>query len=308
MSLRFILVDVFTDRPFGGNQLAVFPEADDIDDRWLQPIARELDLSETTFVFPAKGDSAFRSMRIFTPEAEVPFAGHPIVGGAFALESEKMLPEGCTELSIELESGEVPIHLDRDPESGRLVSAVMTQQRPVFLGQYHRQESVAAALGLSPADIAITGLPCEVVSTGLPFHIVPVGGLDAMKRIRLNPGKLADIQDALGFSDLFVFTFDTVDPESTVHCRMFAPSFGIPEDPTTGSASGSLGAYLVKNRAVHVQPTTRIITEQGLEMGRPGRVVVEIDTSAGSIRSVRVGGGAVVVGEGRFHREALESR
>jgi len=307
MSLRFILVDVFTEKPFGGNQLAVFPDAEGIRGAQMQRIARELNFSETVFVLPAKQGSSLRNLRIFTPEAEVPFAGHPIVGSVFALEAEGMLPDGVESVVFDLEAGAVPVRLVRDEGARRLRSAVMTQQRPVFLGQYHRKDCVAEALGLRASDLAITGLPCEVVSTGLPVHIVPVGSLDAVRRIRLNPQKLAEIQDALGFSDLFVFTFDTEEAESTVHCRMFAPTFGIPEDSATGSASGSLGAYLVQHRAVQVEPITRITTEQGLEMRRPGRVLVEVETEGGAISAVRVGGAAVVVGEGLIHQSALEA-
>ncbi len=305
MSLRFILVDVFTDRPFGGNQLAVFPEAEDVPAGEMQRIARELNLPETVYVLPPRQEGSLRSLRIFTPEAEVPFAGHPIVGTVFAMDHEGLLSGEEGTLVLDLEASTVPVRLVRDPATGALSNVVMTQQRPVFLGQFHRQDCVAEALGLSLSDLAITGLPCEVVSTGLPVHIVPVGSLDVIRRIRLNPEKLAEIQDNLGFSDLFVFTFETENPEAIVHCRMFAPSYGIPEDPASGGASGALGAYLVKHRAVQVEPVTRILTEQGLEIHRPGQVLVEIESRNGSITAVRVGGVAVVVADGRLHASSL---
>ncbi len=299
MAFRFILTDVFTEAPFGGNQLAVFPDAADIDPRLLQPIARELNFSETTFVYPPHRPGSLARLRIFTPNAEIPFAGHPVVGAAFALESDGRVPASVDRLVFDLEGSAVPIDLVRD-RNGKLATATMTQQKPVFLGQYHQCDLVAEALSLDPADLAITGLPCEVVSTGLPIHIVPVGSLMAMSRIRLRPGKLAEIGKTLGFGDLFVFTLETVDPTATVHCRMFAPSFGIPEDPATGSASGCLGAYLVKNRAVQVGPLTRIVSEQGLEMGRPSRVIIEVERQGEAITAVRVGGSAVVVGDGHL--------
>jgi trans-2,3-dihydro-3-hydroxyanthranilate isomerase len=297
MSFRFLLVDVFTDSPFGGNQLAVFPDAEGIEERYLQPIARELNFTETAFVVPPSSPGSLARLRIFTPDAEVPYAGHPVIGTAFALEREGRL-EGCScDVTFDLEAGPVPVHLHQS-DDGRLLQSTMTQQRPVFLGQPHRTETVAEALGLRPADIAITGLPCEVVSTGLPFHMVPVGTLEAVQRIQIHPDKLRALSQAIGFSDLFVFTFETVDPTATVHCRMFAPSFGIPEDPATGSASGCLGAYLVKNRVVPASRLVRIESEQGLEMGRPSRIVIEVETKDREILAVRVGGGAVVVGEG----------
>jgi trans-2,3-dihydro-3-hydroxyanthranilate isomerase len=297
MAYRFLLVDVFTDTAFGGNQLAVFPDATGIEERLLQPIARELNFTETTFVFPSRAPERLARLRIFTPDAEVPYAGHPVIGTAFALEREGALKDCSCDVVFELEGGDVPVHLHQGGD-GRLLQATMTQQRPVFLGESHRTDTVAEALGLDPADIAITGLPCEIVSTGLPFHMVPVGSLEAVESIQLHPRKLEEITHAVGFSDLFVFTFETVDPTATVHCRMFAPSFGIPEDPATGSASGCLGAYLVKNRVVPVSRLVRIESEQGLEMGRPSRVTIEVETQDRTIVAVRVGGGAMVVGEG----------
>ena len=239
-------------------------------------------------------------LRIFTPDAEVPFAGHPIVGACFALAAEGLLDAEAAEIAMEMEGGTIPVRLLRS-EAGDLLQATMTQQKPVFLGQFHQIELVAAALGLEASDILITGLPCEVVSTGLPFHMVPVGSLEAIRRIRLHPDRLDEVSRQLGFSDLFVFTFETVDPTATVHCRMFAPSFGIPEDPATGSASGCLGAYLVRNRAVPMKRLTKILSEQGLEMGRPSRVFIEVEADDGRVSAVRVGGGAVVVGEGRLN-------
>ena len=297
MSLRYLLIDVFTERPFGGNQLAVFPDAEGIDPALLQPIARELNFTETTFVYPPRENDHAARLRIFTPDAEVPYAGHPVIGTAFALEAESQLSTDLASIHIELEGGLVPVRLQRS-EAGELLQATMTQERPQFLGQFHQSELVAAALGLESSEIAITGLPCEVVSTGLPFHIVPVGDLDAMRRIQIHPDKLDELTRVLGVGDLFVFCFETIDPTATVHCRMFAPSFGIPEDPATGSASGCLGAYLVKNRVVPLKKLTRIISEQGLEMGRPSRVSIEVESSEGRISAVRVGGSAVVVGEG----------
>ena len=296
-SHRYLLVDVFTDRPFGGNQLAVFPDGPDIPEGALQSIARELNLSETVFLFPSLAGGAAR-LRIFTPEAEIPFAGHPVIGTTFALDWESRL-EGMAKIELELESGPVPVRLLRG-EDGGLLQATMTQQRPVFLAETPRLEMVAHALGLEARDLLITGLPCGVVSTGLPFHIVPVGSLEAVRAIEANPTKLRALGAQLGVSDLYVFTFETEDPTATVHCRMFAPSYGIPEDAATGSAAGCLGAYLVRHRAVPPARLTRLVAEQGIEIGRPSRLSIEVEAEADRIRAVRVGGGAVVLGEGRL--------
>jgi trans-2,3-dihydro-3-hydroxyanthranilate isomerase len=297
MSHRFLLVDVFTDRPFGGNQLAVFPQADKIDEAHLQPMARELNFSETAYLYPPSKAESVGRLRIFTPDAEIPFAGHPVVGSVFAIEHEGLLPPECCDLKLELEGWQIPVQLLRG-ESGRLLEATMTQQRPVFLTTDARPEMAAHALGLSTRDIAMTGLPCEIVSTGLPVQIVPVFELDAMHRIQVHPAKLRELGDLLGVGDVFVFSFETMDPTANVHCRMFAPSYGIPEDAATGSAAGCLAAYLVKNRAVPPARLTRIVGEQGLEIGRPSRWTAEVESQGDVIRAVRVGGGAVVVGEG----------
>jgi len=298
MSMRFLILDVFTERPFGGNQLAVFLEADDIDEALLQPIARELNFSETVYLYPPRDASSTARLRIFTPEAEVPFAGHPIVGTTFAMET---LPdvERKGELRLEVESGTIRVHRRR-AEDGSLLHATMEQHRPVFMAETPRVELVADALGLKPRDILITGLPCEVVSTGLPFHVVPVGSLAAMKGMQPHLGRMREVGEELGVSDVYAFTFDTVDPDATVHARMFAPSYGIPEDAATGSAAGCLGAYVVKNRAVPAARLTRLVVEQGLEIGRPSRLHVEVESESERIVGVRVGGTAVVVGSGEM--------
>lgn len=296
MSYSFLLVDVFTETPFGGNQLAVFPEAEDIPNDRLQAIARELNFSETVFLYPPRGAENLRRMRIFTPEAEIPFAGHPVVGTSFALAHLGVISDQ-PRLQLELDSGSVRVDL-RWGEEGGLLQATMTQQRPVFLAENPGVESVARALGLDPRQILITGLPCEVVSTGLPFHVVPVGSLRAIREIEVNPARLLRLGEQLGVSDVYVFTFETERRISTVHCRMFAPSYGIPEDAATGSAAGCLGAYLVKNRAVNPSRLTRVAIEQGIELGRPSRIEVEVEGDADRITAVRVGGSSVVVGEG----------
>ncbi len=298
MSMRFLILDVFTDRPFGGNQLAVFPEAADIDEALLQPIARELDFSETVFVYPLREDGAVR-MRIFTPEAEIPFAGHPVIGTAFALDEFADAPPRDGDVLFELESGEINVRRQRAAD-GSLLQATMSQHRPVFLAETAQVESVARALGIEPRDILITGLPCEVVSTGLPFHVVPVGSLQAMRSLQPDFKRLRMLGEELGVSDVYVFCFDTVDSDATVHARMFAPSYGIPEDAATGSAAGCLGAYVVKNRAVPAARLTKLVVEQGLELGRPSRLFVEVENENDRIVGVRVGGTAVIVGEGEL--------
>ncbi len=298
MAHRFLLVDVFTEEPFGGNQLAVFPDAAGLDERLMQPIARELNFSETVYVLPPRRKDALARLRIFTPEAEVPFAGHPVIGTAFALEENGgARAEGDDEIVLELEAGPCPVRRRRASD-GTLLQAIMTQQRPVFLAETSRVEMVGKALGIDPREILVTGLPSQVVSTGLPFHIVPISSLETMRKIAPHSGRLLALGRELGVSDVYCFSFDTVESDATVHARMFAPSYGIPEDAATGSAAGCLGAYVVRNRAVPPSRLTRLVIEQGLEIGRPSRLYVEVESEESRIVAVRVGGSAVVVGEG----------
>jgi trans-2,3-dihydro-3-hydroxyanthranilate isomerase len=176
----------------------------------------------------------------------------------------------------------------------------LRQDPPVFLGQYFHREKVARTLGLPEADIAITGLPCEIVSTGLPIHIVPVASLEVMRTIKLRQREADTIARDLGFGDLYVFTCETQDPEASVHCRMFAPHLGIPEDPASGAAAGALAAYLVKHRLIKLTDQVKIVCEQGLEMGRPSRLVAELEVRGGQAANIRVGGHCVLVGKGHI--------
>lgn len=300
MAHAFLLVDVFTEHAFSGNQLAVFCDAREIDPAHMQPFARELNFSETVFVLPPEDPANTARLRIFTPEAEVPFAGHPVIGTAFALDRMRDDLRNDEDLRFEVEAGVIQVRRYRS-ESGRLLQAVMNQRRPTFLTEMVSAEEVAVALGIEASEILITGLPCQVVSTGLPFHIVPVGSLDAMRSLRPSPSRLLGLGEKLGVSDICAFSFETTAPDATVHARMFAPSYGIPEDPATGSAAGCIGSYIVRHRAVPRASLTRLLVEQGVEMGRPARLHVEVHSEGDRICSVLVGGSAVIVGEGSLY-------
>ena len=195
----------------------------------------------------------------------------------------------------ELEAGNYKVST-HDVAGQRIYSLVLDS--PDFLGQYFHRRKVALTLGLAEEEIAITGLPCEVISTGLPIHIVPVASLETMDRINLRRREADAIAADLGFGDLFVFTFETIREESTVHCRMFAPHFGIPEDPASGAATGALVAYLVKHRLIRDAQHIRLISEQGLEMGRPSTLIAEADIRDGKATNITVGGSCVLVGTG----------
>jgi trans-2,3-dihydro-3-hydroxyanthranilate isomerase len=299
---RFIQVDVFTDRPFGGNPLAVFYEAEGLTTEDMQHLALEMNLSETTFVLPAETTAADFRVRIFTPHEEVPFAGHPVVGTHWVLAHLGRVPlqEPLTQVRFELGVGVLPA--DLQVAGGEVTRVVMTQARPTFHTVVQDVSNLATGLGLAPEAIAETGWPVQVVSTGLPQMMVPVRSLAEVQSLsasQLNTAALDRACQAVETDCVLVFALQTERPESTVHTRMFAPRFGIPEDPATGSANGALGAYLVHHGIVTLaHPTVHIVSEQGLELGRPSTLYVEVDHSGGEVTTVRVGGQTVWIAEG----------
>jgi len=304
MDLDFLLIDVFTDRPFGGSRLYLFPDGHAVPENMMQKLAMELGAGETAFIVPARsgsGDEDRCGLRVFTPAAEIPFGGHSVLGATFALDHLERRAASAPETGDqrpfmwELEAGRYQVMTNRTAAS---TTYSLKQDDPVFMGQYFHRGKVASTLGIAEDEIAITGLPCEIISTGLPIHVVPVGSLDAMRAINLRRRDADAIARELGFGDLFVFTCETVFDESTAHCRMFAPHFGIPEDAASGAATGALVAYLVKHRLVRHADRVRIIVEQGLELGRPSRIVAEAEISGGQARSIHVGGQCVLVGHG----------
>ena len=300
-SLKFYQADVFSGEPFGGNPVAVFPDAGGLTDDQLQQIAREMNLSETVFVFPPTDQAAVVKLRIFTPTQEIPFAGHPVLGTFFILAELGIIPvkESMTRVMQECNIGLFPVELHA--EDGVVERVVMTQPKPEFLGPVEEAEDlykVASALGLAKHVIADMKWSIEVVSTGLPVMIVPVRTLTAVRSIRPDASAITDVCRRFGANGIMVFTTVTVEPSATVHARMFAPSIGILEDPATGSASGALGAYLVQNRVVEVAPTTDIVVEQGYEIERPSQIFVQVESEQDVIQTVKVGGQCVMVVEG----------
>jgi len=301
--VRFVQVDVFTDRPFGGNPLAVFPDAEGLSTEEMQNLAREMNLSETTFVLPPQAPGADFKVRIFTPATELPFAGHPVVGTHWVLAhlGRVRLLEPVTRVHFELGVGVLPAELY--VAAGQVQRVVMTQAPPTFHAVLEDLTDLATGLGLPAEAITGTGLPVQIVSTGLPQMMVPLRSLADVRSLdaaRLDMAALNRVCQAADTKDVLVFTFETELPGSTVHVRMFAPLHGVPEDPATGSANGALAAYLVHHKAVPLTgPTVKIESEQGIELGRPSRLHVEVDVVGGEPVTVRVGGEVVAVVEGR---------
>ena len=300
-SLKFYQADVFTSQPFGGNPVAVFPDADGLTDEQLQKIAREMNLSETVFVFPPSDPAAVVRLRIFTPTQEIPFAGHPVVGAMHVLAQIGALAtaEAVTRIVYECNIGLFPAELHA--RDGQVTRVIMTQPQPQFLEKVDDTEDlymVAGALGISKHVITEAKWPVQGVSTGLPVLIVPIRTLTAVRSIVPNDKAIVDLCGRFGTNGIMVFTTVTVEPFASVHARMFAPSIGISEDPATGSAGGALGAYLVENGVVEVAPFTEVIIEQGYEIERPSSILVQVESDDDIIQSVKVGGQCVMVAEG----------
>ena len=282
------IVDAFTSRRYAGNPCGVVSHAEGLSDAQMQAIARELNLSETAFVFPS--DRADFRVRFFTPATEIPLAGHPTIATMHALVEEGRIPIGKdrTRVTQELNVGVLPV--DIEPNAGGNVRVLMTQAKPSFLRTLDR-DACAQALGIGTSDM-LAGLPVQVVSTGTPQAMIPVVSLAVLQHLKPDLRQLAAMEGAGGYFSTHVFALDAFEPPHRAHARHFAASAGIPEDPVTGSATGAMAAYLWKHGLLRQHTYT---VEQGHIMGRPGIVEVEVDADGGEPVSVRVGGTAITV-------------
>lgn len=299
-TLDFFQLDVFADRPLTGNPLAVFPDARGLDDSTMQALAREMNLSETTFVLPS--DRATRRIRFFTPTAEIPLAGHPTVGTWWLLAELGELAAGPGEtirVMQETAAGVLPVEIAMGETGPALVT--MTQNAPVFGPVVGDTGALASALG-GDRHLISGAPPPQVVSTAMPQLMVPIATLEALRGLP-SGGRGAELARLLRKHDTdcaMCFARDPDGPDDTVQCRMFAPGLGVPEDPATGSAAGSLACYMLHHQLASASPGgLHLRIEQGREIGRPSQIAVEIRMDLdGSIDSVRVGGRAVTVVRG----------
>lgn len=305
MSLHYYTTDVFTDRPFGGNQLAVFPNATGIPEDLLLPIAREFNFSEVTFVYPPADARHTRRVRIFTPTGEIPFAGHPTVGTAFVLfASGELRAIACTDVTVVLEEkvGPVPVRV-RFGESGTaggatpIFAQLSVARLPEAMPPEPDAATLAELLSLAPGEFLGGDYGAQVVSCGLPFLMVPVRSRDAVRRARVRLDVWERTLAGTPGSEIMVFALDPERPGTDVRARVFVPGLNVPEDPATGSACAALGGYLAA-RTPRDGTTLRWVVEQGVEMGRPSIIEVEADKAEGRVTGVRVGGSAVLVSEG----------
>lgn len=294
--------DVFTRVPFGGNPLAIFPEAEGLKDDEMQALARETNCSETTFVLPPvlAGGSDRARVRIFTPRKEIPFAGHPVVGTAWALVERGRLAAGAggvvtLELGIERVAS-YAVDVERDA-GGDLRGVTMTQGAPAIGPDLSERDwaPALAAMGV-PWEAVADGLPMAVASTGLPFLMVPLVSDETLAALRPDAGPLEGALAAIGAEGAYVFVLGG--DRRTVQARSFCPGLSVPEDPATGSAAGALGAYLRARGTVKGDSeVAEIRIRQGASMSRPSEITVFVDGSRATPR-VRVRGEAVVVFEG----------
>ncbi len=306
---RFVQMDVFTDKAFTGNSLAVFPEAEGLSSEEMMQIAREMNLSETVFVLHAGAGQleVLRRLRIFTPAREIPFAGHPIVGTWNALAREGVVPppesgSGWQRIFHEVGIGVLPVAIEF--KDGHPVQVVMTQGAFEILDEIEdadEQAEIARALGMAREDLD-ESLPIQVITTGLSCMAVPVRSLADLRGCRINATALADIYTRHGATGCHAFTRETLEVgDSRAHARFFAPADNIPEDPATGSACGALGAYLVHHGGLTLEPENgryKFVIEQGDFIHRPSRINLDVKGQTGRVEEVKVGGPSVLVARG----------
>jgi trans-2,3-dihydro-3-hydroxyanthranilate isomerase len=288
MDLAYHLVDVFTTKPFEGNPLAVFPDATGLDPRTMQSLAFELNLSETTFILPGEGKNGATRVRIFTPRAEMLFAGHPTIGTAYMIRELGLVPAKARELTLDENIGPVRVRVDEgDNPMLWLTTPPMQDLGPV------PQAACAAAVSLSESDLVA---PCEIVSAGNPTLFVAVRDAETVDRAAVDTAALARLLRAAA-KPVLVFVFA---PRSTgAYSRMFAPHLGVAEDPATGSATGPLAAFMLKHGLVSRADGTRFVSEQGTAMGRRSFLHVAIRGEGGR-DGIEVGGNVRHVAKGAF--------
>lgn len=299
---RYLIYDVFAKAGLAGNPLAIVLDAEGLDDLQMQKIAGEFNLSETVFVRPPENSVHTARVRIFTPRQELPFAGHPTVGTAIAL-SQQVGDIGRGERTsiIVLEENVGPVRCAVSTGNGASFAEFDLPRLPEPFAFDAPSEVVAAALGLSHHEIGFENHTVSGWSAGVPFVCVPVANLKAAGRARLDAGLWEELGpgESAATIDPYVYCRETVNHDCAFHARMFAPGAGIAEDPATGSAVAAFaGAVLTHDEPV--DGAHRYWIEQGIEMGRPSRIRLEIEVAGGAIEAARVGGAAVKVAEGRL--------
>jgi trans-2,3-dihydro-3-hydroxyanthranilate isomerase len=298
MRYQFYTADVFSDRAFGGNPLAVFPHATGLSAVQMQKVAAEFNFSETVFVFPPETPKGTRRLRIFTPRTELPFAGHPTIGTAYVLAAIAEIPLQNEIAHIILEEGVGSIPVKIRAEKGKpIYTELTTAQLPEFGSQTPAIEDLASMLSLDATDLLAGENAPQAVSCGIPFLFIPVRNREVLGRIQLKREQWQTLLSQSWAPSVYLFTGDPELEGSDLRARMFAPALGVDEDPATGSAATALAGYLGIRHSLR-EGTLRWVVEQGFEMGRPSLLQVEADKEQGKIREIRVGGASVLVSEG----------
>ncbi len=289
----FHIVDVFAEQKYAGNQLAVFRDAGGLSDDTMQKLAREMGFSETTFILSDAKHEGGYDVRIFTPAAEVPFAGHPTLGTAYVIR-QQIIRKPAPQVNLNLKIGQIPVAFERQADGEDIVW--MTPKEAVF-GETFAPREITPLLTADASDID-NDFPIQSVSTGLPFVLLPLRSLEAVRRAGVVKDKWLDWVESRPAKMIFVFCRETVHPGNHIHARAFVDYYGIPEDPATGSANSCFAAYLVKHRYFGTDPVD-IRVEQGYEIGRPSLIYLKAQDRGGTIHG-EVGGKVVLIAQGRL--------
>jgi trans-2,3-dihydro-3-hydroxyanthranilate isomerase len=287
MTYEYYLLDVFAEQKYAGNQLAVFTDISQIPENELQAIARETNLSETTFIDPVPVKPFTYNVRIFTVEEELPFGGHPTIGTAWIIK-HKIEKSSTNFINLKLPVGEIKVTFDEVTNI-----SWMRQNRAIF-GESINPEKVAKLLNLNKEDINSSIGPCQVVSTGLPFLLAPLNNLATVRKCRINREYEQELLSQIGAKFTFVFSQETYDMKNGINARMFAESIGVPEDPATGSANGCLAAYLSKYKVLGTTSVDTVV-EQGYEINRPSLLYLKCQD-----QEIDVGGKIILIGRGEY--------
>ncbi len=290
---QFMQVDAFTDRPLGGNPCAILFDTDDLDDETMLSIAREMNLSETSFV--RRSEVADYGVRYFTPAEEIPLAGHPTIATVYALidAGRLALTGDLTQITLEMQVGVIPVEIHA--EEGEVQRIVMTQKKPQFMATYLASE-VMPVFGLAEED-ALPGVPIQTVSTGTPQLMIPVQSMEALRRAQVDVPAYSALRAASDFFSPHLFCLEGITEAGQTFARHFGVPPDTPEDPFTGSATGGMAAYLWRYGLID---SPQFIAEQGHWMQRPGQATVEVVGPPEDIETVKVGGGAATVVRGEL--------
>lgn len=294
----YVHCDVFTDRPFGGNPLVVFPEAEGLSYDEMLALAREINHSETTFVFPATTADAQRKVRIFTPQREIPFAGHPLIGTAMVLAVDQGISsDNGQNLRLQLKSGSIEVDFSDTEEGAYSASLALGQPEVGVVAKNH--DLMCRAIGITVEDLDDIAPP-QVFSVGLPWLFLSVPVARVIENMKPVAALLRTVTDEVGAVGIYAFSMEAVDDDADITARAFAPSLGVLEDPATGSAAAALGGYLVHHRFLGDGAFAALRIAQGKELGRPSRILVHAHRGETAVDRVKVGGQVALFGRGDF--------